>query len=54
MASHTPWRSPPLQEAVFEVRFPAVEDYSIFVGGMAEVKRNLATFLSAISTVKSL
>jgi uncharacterized protein (TIGR04255 family) len=40
MASHTPWRNPPLQEAVFEVRFPPVDDYSIFVGGMAEVKRN--------------
>jgi uncharacterized protein (TIGR04255 family) len=40
MPSHVPWRNPPLQEAVFEVRFPPVEDYSIFVGGMAEVKRN--------------
>lgn len=40
MASHAPWRNPPLQEAVFEVRFPPVGDYSIFVGGMAEVKRN--------------
>lgn len=40
MASHAPWRNPPLQEAVFEVRFPPVDDYSIFVGGMAEVKRN--------------
>jgi uncharacterized protein (TIGR04255 family) len=40
MASHAPWRNPPLQEAVFEVRFPPVNDYSIFVGGMAEVNRN--------------
>jgi len=40
MASHARWRNPPLQEAVFEVRFPPVDDYSIFVGGMAEVKRN--------------
>lgn len=40
MASHAPWRNPPLQEAVFEVRFPPVDDYSIFVGGMAEVKRS--------------
>lgn len=40
MASHAPWRNPPLQEAVFEVRFPPVDDYSIFVGGMATVKRN--------------
>jgi uncharacterized protein (TIGR04255 family) len=40
MISHAPWRNPPLQEAVFEVRFPPVDDYSIFVGGMAEVKRN--------------
>jgi uncharacterized protein (TIGR04255 family) len=40
MASHARWRNPPLQEAVFEVRFPPVEDYSIFVGGMAEVKRS--------------
>jgi len=40
MASHAPWRNPPLQEAVFEVRFPPVNDYSIFVGGMAEIKRD--------------
>jgi uncharacterized protein (TIGR04255 family) len=40
MTSRAPWRNPPLQEAVFEVRFPPVDDYSIFVGGMAEVKRN--------------
>jgi uncharacterized protein (TIGR04255 family) len=40
MASHAPWRNPPLQEAVFEVRFTPVEDYSIFVGGMAEIKRS--------------
>jgi len=39
MASHAPWRNPPLQEAIFEVRFPPVRDYSLFVGGMAEVKR---------------
>lgn len=35
MTEHTPWRNPPLQEAIFEIRFPAVEDYAIFVGGMA-------------------
>jgi uncharacterized protein (TIGR04255 family) len=39
MTSHAAWRNPPLQEAIFEVRFPPVNDYSIFVGGMAEVKR---------------
>lgn len=35
MTEHTPWRNPPLQEAIFEIRFPAVEDYAIFAGGMA-------------------
>lgn len=40
MASHTPWYNPPLQEAVFEVRFPPVEDYSLFAGGMAQIKRD--------------
>lgn len=35
MSSHTPWKNPPLREALFEVRFPPVDDYAIFVGGMA-------------------
>jgi len=29
------WRNPPLQEAVFEIRFPSVSDYALFAGGMA-------------------
>jgi uncharacterized protein (TIGR04255 family) len=33
--NHEPWRNPPLQEAVFEIRFPAVNDYALFAGGMA-------------------
>lgn len=40
MVSHPAWRNPPLQEAVFEVRFPPVADYSIFVGAMAVLKRD--------------
>ncbi|WP_216920628.1 TIGR04255 family protein [Synechococcus sp. CCAP 1479/9] len=28
------WRDPPLQEAVFELFFPAVSDYSLFVGNI--------------------
>lgn len=35
MSSHSPWKNPPLKEALFEVRFPPVNDYAIFVGGMA-------------------
>jgi len=33
--SHPAWHNPPLREAVFEIRFPPVDDYAIFVGGMA-------------------
>jgi uncharacterized protein (TIGR04255 family) len=33
--NHEPWRNPPLQEAVFEIRFPTVSDYALFAGGMA-------------------
>lgn len=35
MKNHQPWHNPPLQEAVFEVRFPPVGDYALFAGGMA-------------------
>lgn len=35
MKNHEPWSNPPLQEAVFEIRFPAVSDYALFAGGMA-------------------
>lgn len=33
-SSSTPWRDPPLQEAVFELFFPPVSDYSLFVGNI--------------------
>ncbi|MBW4558134.1 MAG: hypothetical protein KME59_19805 [Trichormus sp. ATA11-4-KO1] len=33
--NHETWRNPPLQEAVFEIRFPSVSDYALFAGGMA-------------------
>lgn len=35
MKNHKPWRNAPLQEAVFEIRFPSIADYAIFAGGMA-------------------
>jgi uncharacterized protein (TIGR04255 family) len=35
VVSHKPWRQAPLQEAVFEIRFSPLEDYAIFVGGIA-------------------
>jgi len=35
LPKHTPWKKPAIQEALFEVHFPAVEDYAIFAGGMA-------------------
>jgi len=35
MASHDPWKNPPLKEALFEIRFQPVSDYAIFVGGIA-------------------
>lgn len=31
MAGNPPWQNPPLQEAIFEIRFPAVKDYALFV-----------------------
>lgn len=31
MTGNNPWRNPPLQEAILEVRFPPVEDYTLFV-----------------------
>jgi uncharacterized protein (TIGR04255 family) len=34
VSSSPPWRDPPLQEAVFELFFPAVSDYSLFVGNI--------------------
>jgi uncharacterized protein (TIGR04255 family) len=40
VSSHTPWKKPPLLEAVFEIRFPSVNDYAIFVGGMATVNHD--------------
>jgi uncharacterized protein (TIGR04255 family) len=33
--NRTPWRNAPLQEAVFEIRFPSISDYALFAGGMA-------------------
>jgi uncharacterized protein (TIGR04255 family) len=33
--NHKPWRNAPLQEAVFEIRFPSIGDYALFAGGMA-------------------
>lgn len=35
MKNHEPWGNSPLQEAVFEIRFPTVSDYALFAGGMA-------------------
>jgi uncharacterized protein (TIGR04255 family) len=40
VSSHTPWKNPPLLEAIFEIRFPPVNDYAIFVGGMASVNHD--------------
>ena len=33
-SSSPPWRDPPLQEAIFELFFPPVSDYSLFVGNI--------------------
>jgi uncharacterized protein (TIGR04255 family) len=33
--NHKPWRNAPLQEAIFEIRFPPIDDYALFAGGMA-------------------
>jgi uncharacterized protein (TIGR04255 family) len=33
--NHKPWQNPPLQEAIFEIRFPPLSDYALFAGGMA-------------------
>lgn len=39
MSIRTPWKKPPLLEVIFEIRFPPVDDYAIFVGGMASIHR---------------
>lgn len=33
--NHKPWLNAPLQEAIFEIRFPYIGDYALFAGGMA-------------------
>ncbi|WP_198013412.1 TIGR04255 family protein [Thalassoporum mexicanum] len=35
LPSHIAWKSPPLQEALLEIRFEPVNDYAIYAGGMA-------------------
>jgi uncharacterized protein (TIGR04255 family) len=32
---HEPWHNPPLNEAIFEIRFPTISDYALFAGGIA-------------------
>jgi uncharacterized protein (TIGR04255 family) len=39
MSTNTPWRNPPVQEAIFEIRFPPLKDYALFVGGMAAANK---------------
>jgi len=52
MASHTPWRKAPLQEAVFEIRFPPMSDYAIFVGGMAASLRGKFPIVEKLETAE--
>lgn len=40
MVSNPPLKKPPLQEAVFEIRFPTVQDYALLAGGMAVSHKN--------------
>jgi uncharacterized protein (TIGR04255 family) len=35
VSSHITWKNPPILEVIFEIRFQPVDDYAIFVGGMA-------------------
>ncbi len=39
MVESQPWRNPPIKEAIFEMRFSPVNDYSLFVGSMAAANR---------------
>ena len=39
MTGNNPWRNPPLQEAILEVRFPPVEDYTLFVAELTVKNR---------------
>ena len=41
MTGNNPWRNPPLQEAILEVRFPPVEDYTLFVAELTVKNRDL-------------
>ena len=46
-SSSPPWRDPPLQEAVFELFFPAVSDYALFVGNIFNsLQDKFPTFLA--------
>jgi uncharacterized protein (TIGR04255 family) len=34
VGKHSPWKSPAVQEALLEIRFPATDDYALFLGHM--------------------
>ena len=41
MAANSPWKNPPLQEAIFEIRFPPVKDYTLMVAELINQNREL-------------
>jgi uncharacterized protein (TIGR04255 family) len=34
VGKHSPWKSPAIQEALLEIRFPVTDDYALFLGHM--------------------
>lgn len=41
MSANPSWKNPPLQEAIFEIRFPPVKDYTLFVAELNFQNREL-------------
>jgi uncharacterized protein (TIGR04255 family) len=50
--TNSPLKNPPLQEAIFEIRFPPIEDYAIFAGGMAVSHRNDFPVVEKLQTME--
>lgn len=51
MAGNPPWRNPPLQEAIFEIRFPPVKDYSLFMSELRIKHRDLFPVIKTLTNV---
>lgn len=48
MVGNPSWKNPPLQEAIFEVRFPPVNDYRLFLAELINKNRELFPKIQAL------